>query len=107
MRDLFPMPPIPYAPKNLNILMKVELGQVFQTAAALAPGEMPCWLYMFSANKCRGVQMNCIPIGVINCATLSAFFCWRPHESLMTWETSGGKVNPPAIVSTSRLKKIE
>ena len=101
------MPPIPYAPKNLNILMKVELGHVFQTAAALAPGDIPCQLYIFSANKCKGVQINYMPIGVINCAILSEFFCWIPHESLMTQDTRGGKVNPPAIVSTSRLKKIK
>lgn len=100
------MPPIPYAPKKRNIRMKVELGVVDHTEATRYAAVTPCSLYMFSASKCKGVHTICNAIGDANWATMSAFYFFISHRETSALDTRGGTVNPPAIVSVSRARKI-
>ena len=67
--------------------MKVELGSVCHTAATLAPGVIPCILYIFRARRCIGVHSIYIPIGVTSCASLSLVDFYMPQVLVMAYET--------------------
>ena len=65
-KNLFPIPPRPYAPKNLNMRMKTVDGSVPQMVLRRWAALTPRSLYMLSAHRCNGVHTSYMPIGEIN-----------------------------------------